>query len=185
MRYLKGESEGVVITNFNDKIETTERDVTFNFDDFRTYKEKIILYLRKHFGDIKAIEKILNLEELTQEDIDEITQTLDSLKAEGDEDICATPEELIVFIRQIIRLDRKVIDEKFAKLLNTYSFTKEQRRIIDLIIDYAIRNGNITNSDLVNTQPFSDINISKEFNNNIDPILLIVQAFNNCLHVSA
>lgn len=185
VRYLKGESEGVIITNFNDKIETTERDVTFNFDDFRTYKEKIVLYLRKHFGDIKAIEKILNLEELSQADIDEITETLNGLKTEGDEDIYATPEELIVFIRQIIRLDRKVIDEKFAKLLNKYSFTKEQRRIIDLIIDYAIRNGNITNSDLVNTQPFSDINISKEFNNNIDPILLIVQAFNSCLHISA
>lgn len=122
---------------------------------------------------------------MSQSDVDEITQTLDGLKTEGDEDICTTPEELIVFIRQIIRLDRKVIDEKFAKLLNTYSFTKEQRRIIDLIIDYAIRNGNITNSDLVNTQPFSDINISKEFNNNIDPILLIVQAFNSCLHISA
>lgn len=184
VRYLKGESEGVVITNFNDKIETTERDVSFNFDDFRTYKEKIVLYLRKHFGDIKAVEKILNLEELNQSDIDELTQVIDSLKSEGDEDFYATPEELIIFIRQIIRLDRKVVDEKFAELLNSYSFTKEQRRIIDLIIDYAIRNGNITNSDLVNTQPFSDINISKEFNNNIDPVLLIVQAFNNCLHIA-
>ena len=185
VRYLKGESVGLTITNFNDQITTTEREVKYKFDDFRTYKEKAVAYIKKHYGEINAIQKILNLEELDEDDLKELQTIFDSLKTENDEDLFANSDELIIFIRKVLQLDRKTIDEKFASFLNETSMNKEQRRLIDLIIDFAIANGNITADDLTNTSPFDDIDFRKTFGNDVGPIIQIINAFNNSLHISA
>ena len=97
----------------------------------------------------------------------------------------ANSDELIIFIRKVLQLDRKTIDEKFASFLNETSMNKEQRRLIDLIIDFAIANGNITADDLTNTSPFDDIDFRKTFGNDVGPIIQIINAFNNSLHISA
>jgi len=57
--------------------------------------------------------------------------------------------------------------------------------LINLIIDFAIRNGNITRDDLVNTEPFSDIEIPELFEHELAPILQLVAMFTNPLKVVA
>lgn len=68
VKYLRGEKTGITVTNFNDKIETKVRDVKYDFDNFKTYREKIITYLRKHFGELTSVQKIMNLDELNSSD---------------------------------------------------------------------------------------------------------------------
>ena len=187
VKYLRGEATGIMITNFNDKIETKVRDVKYDFDNFRTYREKIIIYLKKHFGELVSVKKIMNLDELNSSDLNELQSVLDSLKnSETDtEEEFESTQELIIFIRKIVGLDKKAIDEKCAKFLNVNNFNKEQRQLINLIIDFAIRNGNVTTDDLVNTEPFSDIEIPELFNNELEPILRLIAMFTDALTVAA
>ena len=186
MKYLKDEELEDILTSFNDKITTKERDSNYNFDDFRTYQEKFINYLKKHYGELESVDKILHLEALSNKDLDELKMILKKLKKEGvDDDLFESDSDLIIFIRKIIGLDRKTIDEKCASFINNGEFNKEQRRLINLIIDFAIRNGNISNDDLVNSEPFSEIEIPEMFNNDVDSIISIVNIFNNPLQVTA
>ena len=83
------------------------------------------------------------------------------------------------------KLYKLEIDEKCAKFLNINDFNKEQRQLINLIIDFAIRNGNVTKDDLVNTEPFSEIEIPELFDNELAPILQLVAMFTNSLNVAA
>ena len=112
---------------------------------------------------------------------------MDSLKTPetSAEEEFASTQELIIFIRKIVGLDKKAIDEKCAKFLNINDFNKEQRQFINLIIDFAIRNGNVTKDDLVNTEPFSEIEIPELFDNELAPILQLVAMFTNSLNVAA
>ena len=185
VKYLKGESAGIIITNFNDEILTTQRDVKYNFDDFKTYREKIISYLQKHFGELKSVKKIINLEELNTSDLNELQAVLSNLKTPDDSEEFSSTQELIIFIRKIIGLDKKTIDEKCAAFLNENNFNREQRQFINLIIDFAIRNGNVTNNDLVNEEPFCNYEILEIFEHDIDPLLQIISLFNDPLNVVA
>lgn len=185
IKYLRGEKEVITITNFNDKIESKVRDVKFDFDDFRSYREKIISYLRKHYGELNSVHKIIHLDSLNEEDLNELQNVLNSLKSPVEDECFNNTQELIIFIRKIIGLDKKTIDDKCAKFLNVNDFNKEQRQLINLIVDFAIRNGNITAEDLVNEQPFCDIQIQELFNFNIKPLMQLVNIFNSPLTVSA
>ena len=182
MKYLKDEPVEDILTSFNDVIMTKELDSKYDFDDFRTYKEKFIVYLKKHYGELESVNKILHLETLTSDDLNELKSILKSLKKDGvDEDFYDSDSDLIIFIRKIIGLDRKIIDEKCASFINENKFNNEQRQLINLIINFAIKNGNISNEDLVNTEPFSEIEIGDLFNNNVDAINSLVGIFNNPL----
>ena len=127
----------------------------------------------------------MNLEQLNEDDLSELQDVLNELKKPDDESLFNNNEELIVFIRQIIGLDRKLVDKKCASFINENDFSKEQRQLINMIIDFAIRNGNITNDDLVNTEPFCDQDISILFENKLDPLFGILALFNNPLQVAA
>lgn len=187
IKYLRGEPDGDKISDFNDKIETKARDVKYDFDNFKTYREKIVTYLQKHFGELESVKKIINLDELNNKDLNELQSVLDSLKTPetSAEEEFASTQELIIFIRKIVGLDKKAIDEKCAKFLNINDFNKKQRQLINLIIDFAIRNGNVTKDDLVNTEPFSEIEIPELFDNELAPILQLVAMFTNSLNVAA
>lgn len=77
--------------------------------------------------------------ELNSKDLNELQSVLDSLKTPetSAEEEFASTQELIIFIRKIVGLDKKAIDEKCAKFLNINDFNKKQRQLINLIIDFA------------------------------------------------
>ena len=183
IKYLKGDKEIIFITNFNDEISTKDIDVKYDFDDFRTYREKIFLYIQKHFGELQSVKKIMNLETLEVTDLKELQTILNTLKSPNDYDLFDSTKDLIIFIRKIVGLDKEVIDKKCAEFLNKNEFTKEQRQLINLIIDFAIRNGNVTNDDLANLEPFCEIEFDEVFYNGLDPIFQLLALFNEALKV--
>ncbi len=183
IKFLKGDKEEIIITSFNDVIATTERESSFNFDDFIPYREKIISYIRKHMGDLESIQKIIRLEPLSEDDLSELQEILDSLKSQDvdESELFSSKEELIIFIRKIIGLDTHAIDTKCAQFLNDNTFNTEQLKFIDLIIDYAVHNGNITREVLVNEEPFCEEEIDDLFQNRIDCLFKLVDVFNRPL----
>ena len=186
IKYLKGEPSGIKITDFNDRIETKTRDVRYDFDNFKTYREKIISYLNKHYDELESVKKIISLEKLTGRDLKELQMVLDSLKnPDTEEEGFESSKDLIVFIRRIVGLDKKAIDEKCADFLNANDFNKEQRQLIDLIIDFAIRNGNVTAEDILNEETFSDCNVTELFDNDDLTLRKLLQLFNDSLNVAA
>jgi len=137
---------------------------------------------------LESIRKILNLEPLNRDDLNELQTTFNALKgAEEEEDReLKDSKNLIIFIRKIgVELDRSVIDRKCAEFLNENDFNEEQRRFIDLVIDYAIRNGNVTGADLANRQPFCDYQITDIFDADVTPLLQLIDLFNDALNVAA
>ena len=187
VKYLKGKGDGDRITDFNDDIETTERDSKFDFDSFLPYQERFAGYLRVHFGELRSVQKILALEELNQKDLEELRDVMNSLKRDEDDSNVAffkEPDDLIIFIRKIIGLDRKTIDEKCSEFLNMNNFNSEQRRLINLIITFAIQNGNVTLDDLVDIEPFSNYDILEVFDNNVASIKRLVGLFTDSLKIA-
>ena len=187
VKYLKGKGDGDRITNFNDDIETTERDNKFDFDSFLPYQERFAGYLRVHFGELRSVQKILALEELNQRDLEELRDVMNSLKRDEDDSndtFFKEPDDLIIFIRKIIGLDRKTIDEKCSEFLNMNNFNSEQRRLINLIITFAIQNGNVTLEDLVDIEPFSNYDILEVFDNNVSSIKRLVGLFTDSLKIA-
>lgn len=187
VKYLKGDHEGDKITDFNDDIKTTGRDNKFDFDSFLPYQERFAGYLRSHFGELRSVQKILALEELNQSDLEELKTIMASLKREedsNDSNLFKAPDDLIIFIRKIIGLDRKTIDEKCSDFLNMNNFNSEQRRLINLIITFAIQNGNVTLDDLVYIEPFSNYAILEMFDNNVSSIKKLVGIFTDPLKIA-
>ena len=185
VQYLKGEEAGNKISNFNDTIQTKELDVRYDFDNFIPYREKFINYLKKHYGELKSVQKSVNLDKLTNNDLKELQNILDSLKNDdtSEEDLFKNNKELIVFIRKIIGMDKAAIDRKCATFININDFNKQQRQLINLIIDFAIRNGDVTRDDLVNSEPFKEIELPEIFKHELGPILGITDMFSNSLQI--
>ena len=121
---------------------------------------------------------------MDENDLSELQDILNKLKRPEDDYLFNSNEDLIVFIRQIIGLDKKIIDKKCASFINENDFSKEQRQFINMIIDFAIRNGNITNDDLVNVEPFCNQDISAIFENKLDPLFGLVNLFNTSLQIT-
>lgn len=62
---------------------------------------------------------------------------------------------LKLFVRQIIGLDRKAAKEAFSKYLDTNSFSGNQIRFIENIIDYLTQNG-VMSPELLYKAPFTN-----------------------------
>lgn len=187
VKYLRDKNGYGKITDFNDDIDTTERDNKFDFDSFLPYQERFAGYLRVHFGELRSVQKILALEELDQRDLEELRNVMESLKRDEDDSDTAAfkkPDDIIIFIRKIIGLDRRKIDEKCSEFLNMNNFNSEQRRLINLIITFAIQNGNVTLDNLVESEPFSSYDILEVFDNNVTSIKKLVGLFTDSLKIA-
>lgn len=186
VQYLSGEESGNKISDFNDSIETTELDVKYDFESFKPFREKFVSYLKKHYGELISVQKIFKLEQLNKRDLEELQRILNSLKDENtsDKELFSSNTDLIIFIRKIIGMDRSIIDKKCAEFLNMNNFNSKQRQLLNLVIDFAIHNGNVSNSDLVNSEPFTEFEIPDIFNNDINPILNITNLFSSSLQIN-
>lgn len=184
IKYLKGEEELLFITNFNDDIDTKDIDIKYNFDDFKNYREKIVSYIQKNLDSLGSVNKIINLETLEETDLDELKTILEKFKnPESNDELFDNTQELIIFIRKAIGIDRELINEKCQNFVDKDNLTKEQKQLFNLIIDFAIRNGNVTGEDLINLQPFCDFEFGIIFEDNLEPVLNLIKLFNEALNV--
>lgn len=185
VQYLRQEDEGAKISNFNDAIiESKEHASWYDFESFRGYKDRLADYLKKHFGELKSVQKIKELEPIDEADLQELQKVFNSIKKDTSDDLgLKTNADLIIFIRQIVGLDVDTIDKKCGEFINGANYTPEQRDFINMILDYAVKNGNITNQDLINNEPFCEAKIPELFNYDLSRIKGIIGVFNQPLNV--
>ena len=123
------------------------------------YKKKVEQFIRDH-EDYVVIQKIrwgvpINTEDLT---------TLESFFYQAEEvggqaqfaQIYGQPENLAAFIRGLVGLDRGKAKARFAQFLDGQTYTADQIRFVNYIIDHLTANGTI-DPELLYGQPYTDI----------------------------
>jgi type I restriction enzyme R subunit len=123
------------------------------------YKKKVEQFIRDH-EDYVVIQKIrwgipLNVEDLAALE----TFFYQAEEVGGQEQfvqIYGEQENLAAFIRSLVGLDRGKAKERFAQFLDGQTYTADQIRFVNYIIDHLTANGTI-DPELLYGQPYTDI----------------------------
>ena len=78
-------------------------------------------------------------------------------------------QDLGLFIRSIVGLDRAVAKQAFSKFLNGDVLNSVQMEFLDLIIDYIVKNGYVESFNILQEAPFDQVGkVSEIYENNLD-----------------
>lgn len=110
--------------------------------------------------DLPVLQKIINIEQLTSEDIAELERVMwKELGSKEDYDkftdgkMCGP--NVAIFIRSIIGVDREKAVKRFSELISASELNYEQEEFLKSIISYVCENGDITKEIVVNEDPFA------------------------------
>lgn len=152
----------------------------------RTYKQKIVEYLAEH-RDHPAIQKIVNIEQLTREDIVELERIMwkelgtkeeyQKYVASGNM-LCG--DSVAAFVRSQVGVDRAKALEAFSSFIGSNVLNSMQEEYLKTIITYVCSNGDITPATLMNKAPFDEYKWQAVFGQN----LICVKQFVDKLHNS-
>ena len=185
MPLLEGNKRNQYDVNITDIIEDAEYQPEDTVIDIRTYREKVIDYLAEH-TDSEVIRKIHNLEPINQEDLKELEQILwHDLGTQEEYQETTDKENLAVFVRSLIGLSQEAVNEKFGDYLNGTTLNSQQQEFLRTIINYVRENGDVELSDLVNTEPFNNYDISELFGMDYSSIQTVVGVLHNAIIAAA
>lgn len=184
MQYLSGDGKPELTINIKDLIEDSGFSVGGTDFDIRTYREKVIDYLADH-SDSPVIKKIQNLEPITTADLRELERILwEELGTREQYEATTNIENLAAFIRSLIGISQEAVNEKFGKYLSGGNYNSKQQEFMKTIIFYVRQNGDITKSDLVNNEPFSNYDLNELFGAAIKSIVNIVDILHGSIMVA-
>lgn len=133
-----------------------------------SYRQRVIDFLAEN-RELPVLSKIFNLEQLTAEDISQLEHILwEELGTREDYEQYTQDgfRNVAMFIRSIIKVDRKVAMQRFAEFLNGGTLNADQADFLNSIISYVCENGDIETSTIVNEAPFSDYDVMGLFGSN-------------------
>lgn len=133
-----------------------------------SYKQRVIDFLAEN-RDLPILNKIFNLEQLTTDDIAQLEHILwEELGTRDDYEQYTHNgfRNVAMFIRSIIKVDRKVAMSRFAEFLNGGTLNADQADFLNSIISYVCENGDIDTRTIVNEAPFSDFDVVDLFGQN-------------------
>ena len=149
--------------------------------DIRTYKEKVLDYLSEHSDD-PVIHKIQNLEPITTDDLKVLERILwHDLGTSYDYYNTTNIDNLAVFMRSLVGVDQKAINEKFGKFLNENILNSQQQEFVQAMIDYVRQNGDIQVENLIEDAPFDSIDIKNLFGEQMPIVADMVKQFHGCI----
>ena len=123
------------------------------------YKKKVEQFLREQ-EDYWVIQKIRWAIPLDAYDLKALEDFFYGAEPVGGREqfvqVYGEPENLAAFIRSLVGLDHKAAKEKFATFLNGDSYTADQIRFVNYIIDHLSANGMI-DPELLYRQPFTAV----------------------------
>ncbi|MBR3342498.1 MAG: DEAD/DEAH box helicase family protein [Clostridiales bacterium] len=179
MKYLPSAGKPVII-DLEDEIIASDYEPEFLID-IRTYKEKVIDYLIEH-EDNETVKKIKNIEPITAEDLKELERILwNELGSEDDYRKTTNIDNLAAFIRSIVGVDQRAINEKFGAFLNDNVMNSQQQEFVKAVIDYVRENGDIETSVLIESAPFDNYDILSLFGPNIQFLTEMIEKIHNCI----
>lgn len=161
VKFLDKESASDVYTTFEDHLDEAnikEFDLVKSYQSAKAYRERVEAFIRKNRNHL-TIDKLYRNLPLTPADVKQLEEFL------FDGDQRGTKEELEkelkgqslgAFIRSIIGLDMTAIQKQFADFLRQGSYSPNQIRFINVIVDYLAKNGTL-NKELLFEPPYTDI----------------------------
>ena len=158
-RFIEKVRRNPVYTDFEDLIgegvEVTLPHVTpgTNFERFRAKAEA---YLREHLDNL-ALQRLRRNKQLTPDDLTELEQMLVASGGHQVDLVWANEQTggLGIFVRGLVGLDRAAATEAFGHYLTGTTFTADQIRFVNLIVDELTRNGVVEPARLFES-PYTD-----------------------------
>lgn len=184
--FIDREEQEIIYTDFADKLETVEtgkliiQPTGFSREQ---YRKRIESYIEDNF-DFPIIVKIQTNQSLTKSDL----QSLESIlydpqlieTKERFEDVYGQNLNLILFIRQLVGLDKSVVEKAFSEFLEDNQISRNQRHFLENIIDCLTQNG-VMDPELLYESPFTDYHpsgLDGIFNDDqADKIVEIIKSF--------
>ena len=125
-----------------------------------SYKQRVLDFLANN-RDLPVLRKIINVEQLSVEDVNELERILwEELGSREEYDkhtsgmLCGA--NVAIFIRSIVGIDRKIAVEKFNRFVSGLELSYEQEEFLMTIVSYVCENGDITKDVVVNEAPFDE-----------------------------
>ena len=151
----------IVYTDFEDEIGDIQEVTLTGFGaagDLAQYRKKVMHFLKMHENHI-AINKLKHNVPITPTDVRELERLLFESGEVGDredfEKSFGKQENLGEFIRRLVGLDREAAKQAFGDYLNDSTFTANQIRFINQIIDYLMQNG-VMDPAMLYESPYTD-----------------------------
>lgn len=172
IKYLTGEQKQIVQTNFADEI--VEKEGKHISPQFKNYKQRVIDYLAET-TDCVAINKIKNIEPLTEKDIQDLQRILcKELGTQADYDAISEGATLGVFVRKIVGLNPEAVTKLLGDYLAKYNFNPAQEEFLHQIVTYVLQNGDIEASSLIMDDPFKSQDFTEIFEGNVVQVMEFV-----------
>ena len=185
MQYLKDYGKGKIDIDIPDDIDDAEYQPEGTTIDIRTYREKVIDYLVEH-SDNPVIKKIYNLEPINNDDLQELENVLwHELGTQEDYSQTTNIENLAAFVRSLIGLSQEAVNKKFGEYLDGNTFNSQQQEFIMTVINYVRENGDVELSDMVNTEPFNNYDLSEMFGTNVEKLANVVKILHDSIVAEA
>jgi type I restriction enzyme R subunit len=161
VKFIEKRKRNLVYTDFEDELGEI-REVQFggigSAVNIVQYHKKVMNFLKEHENHI-AINKLKRNIPITASDVAELERMLfesDGMGTREDfEQAYGEQEQLGLFIRTLIGLDREAAKKAFGDYLFRKTLTTNQIRFIDQIIDYLTQNG-VMDPGLLYEAPFTD-----------------------------
>lgn len=169
MKFIFGEKRQLFEVDIEDTV--TDDGLAVEVASFTTYRQRVLEYLVAN-RNLPVLQKILNIEQLTTFDINELERIMWSelgTKEEYDNYtrnmICG--DYVAVFIRSIIGIDRAVALKMFSQFIGENDLNSEQEEYLKTIINYVCENGDIKVDTLINSSPFNDYDVVEVWGQNL------------------
>ena len=158
MKFLVGDGGQTFTIDIDDVV--TDDGESAGVETRVTYRQKVMDYLaQKDYNPV--LQKIYNLEPLTNEDVLELQRIMWSeLGSKEDFEKFADGRpcdgNVAILIRSFIGVDRKQALERFNAFLSGSKLNSDQEEFLNDIISYVCENGDIRPETVVNDAPFDE-----------------------------
>ena len=82
-------------------------------------------------------------------------------------------------------MSQDAVNTKFSEYLNGNILNSQQQEFVRTIINYVRENGDVEKEDLINSEPFSDYDLTKLFGAYLTQVVAVVNVLHNCVVVGA
>ena len=180
LRFLPPKRVIEALSNFKDTVIEKKGGHVPMSPDFRNYKQKVLDYLLQNADD-PTIEKIKTLQPISVLELKHLEEILNSLGTEDDYVKYASGMQPAAFIRQLVGLDNRTINEKLAAWEHDYQFNSIQQEFIKEIVNFVRQNGDIVPMDLLNRDPFKTTFNPDNFKEKTKALMNIVKMFHDVI----
>ena len=158
VKFLMGDKGQTFVINIADTI--TDDGESVGVQTRTTYKQRVMDFIAQK-RNTPVLDKIYNMEQLSTGDVVELERifweelgTKNEYESYTKDMICG--ENVAIFIRSLIGVDRKVAVQRFSQFLSGAKLNSMQEEFLMDIISYVCENGDITTETVVNESPFDE-----------------------------